>query len=519
MDLQNRVAADEKYAEGVRKRGLNNFFFFAKAICGFDRLTDRFHLDFCQVLQKSGHIRRLWLWPRDHYKSTIVSIAYPLWRLCRDPEETILIAADTSTNAEKKLRKIKSIILESAQIRAFFPEVIPPNTKKTTWSDAAITIPRKGHHAEPSISTVGAGGAVVGQHFTHIILDDIIAKEAAESPTVMESVIRWVDNVESLLVQPYENTIDVVGTRWHHNDIYSHIQNHWPEGNTKGIPNFYTSSELAFWDGPENFDNVLFPELYGGVDNAKNFAMRMARQNPYLWSCNYLNDPQVPEAEFNLMDLKYYTYDADEKNVMFETMSGGAPRVINLANLHIFLTCDPAYSKKKTASFGAITVSGCFPSGEIFLLEAKKGRWGGQGLIKELLATCMKYRAYLKAIGIEATGTQQAFIDDFRKEARRHQIYTVVDSLTPGGMKSKEARIRFNLQKYIAEKRLYIRPEHKDLQAELRQFPLSEEKDLLDSLAYSAEHYWGRSFAMIDLDADNARWEERRKTSSPVTGY
>lgn len=517
---EKQVQVSPEYLKKVRERAKNDLFFFARAICGFDRLNDRFHRDMCRELQLRGAIRRMWLLPRDHYKSTIVANAYPIWRLIRNSEERILIAADTATNAESKLAKIKSIILESPTIRAFFPEIIPPNTNKTTWSDSAITIPRTGHHAEPSISTVGAGGAIVGQHFTHILLDDIVAKEAAESPTVMDSVKRWVDNVESLLVEPYENTIDVVGTRWAHNDIYEHLDRFWPEGNTEGIPNFYTRFELGFWDGLEEHENVLFPELYGGVENAKNFAMRSAKQNPYLWSCNYLNDPQVPEAEFDLEDLRYYEWDHDQHNVMFRTMSGSRPRVINLANLHLYLTCDPAYSKKPGSSHAAIVVSGCFATGEIFILEAYKGRWGGQGLIREIIRMGRKYRAYLKAMGIEATGTQQAFVDDLRKELRRASIYTAVDSLQTGAIRQKEARIRFHLQRYFGDRRVYVQENFADLMRELRQFPLSQDRDLLDAAAYSAQYYWNRHHDFEeDPKKETQKYVDRERTRNRTTGY
>ena len=506
----------QAYVQKTRDEALDNFFFFTRACLGQNKLTDRFHKDMCDELQYVDALRRLWLAPRDHYKSTIVGIAFPLWLLIRDPEERILIAADTANNAEKKLAKIKQLILGSKGIRAFFPEIIPRNVRKTTWSDSEIILPREEAHAEPSISTVGAGGAVVGQHFTRIICDDIIAKEASDSPSVMASVVRWADNLESLLVEPYVHTIDVVGTRWTHDDVYEHLRAHWKDGEDLEDRPFYREFIRSFWTSP---GEPLFPELYGGKKNALDYARRQQKQNAYLWSCHYENDPRSPEAEFQIEDLQSYQWDASKEHVLFEEKD--QTRVIGLAAMTVYMTIDPAYAKERGSSMGAIIVSGCIPSGEIFILEAIKDRWGGQGLIKAVKRMSRKYQAYLRTVGVEATGTQQAWIDDLMKEMRHDGLYVRIESLQPGGKAGKDARIRFQLQKYFGAKRVYITSEMNQLQRELRHFPLSKEKDLLDAAAYSAEHYWNRVVPINkeSNDRELASVAAREATRNSRTGY
>jgi hypothetical protein len=332
----------------------------------------------------------------------------------------------------------------------------------------------------------------------------------------MQSVITWADNVESLLVNPMTDTIDVVGTHWAHSDVYHHLTKHWkPEG-----PEFYYEYKLGFYDGlPEN-ENILFPELYDGIDKAKAFAARMARQNPYLWSCNYLNDPSIPEAEFDLSDVQYYTWDREKRHVLFRSLESEIPRVIPLTHLAIVITCDPAYSKKVTASLGAIIVSGVAVTGECFILEAKSGRWGGQGLIMQLIQMAHKYRGLLRAIGIEATGPQQPFIDDFTKVARNKNVYAPIDSMIPGGMKAKDARIRFNLQQFVGTRRLYVNSEMHELLEEMRKFPMGDTKDLLDAMSYAAEKYWNRAWNVGGGEKESdAAWLARESTKNTTTGY
>jgi len=47
-------------------------------------------------------------WPRDHGKSEIFCISYPLRRICEDPNVRILIVQKTATEAEKTLGVIKA---------------------------------------------------------------------------------------------------------------------------------------------------------------------------------------------------------------------------------------------------------------------------------------------------------------------------------------------------------------------------------------------------------------------------
>ncbi len=515
----------QEYAIDVKEKAREDFFFFTRAILGMDRLTDRFHKDICREIQDLDALRRLWLVPRDHFKSTIIATAFPIWLLIRDPEERILVVADTAGNAEKKLAKIKALIWESQGIRAFFPGIVPANLKKTTWSESEIIIPRKEAHAEASITAVGIGVAVVGAHFTRLILDDTMTREAADSPSIMARAIAWIKGAEDLLVRPYEDTIDVVGTRWTHSDGYEYREEEWGAHKEKtydGRP-FYRSFVRNFW---ESEGAPLFPELYAdkngenGVENALDFARRKKKEDPYLWSCNYENDPRAPEAEFRLEDLRYYEWDKQGEHMYYTAGEGQKPTIIGLSSLDLYLTIDPAWSKKRGSSAAAIVVSGVERTGKVFIVETARGHWGGQGMIREVKRLAGKYRAHLRAVGCEATGTQEAFVEDLRKEMRRSELFTAVDSLLPGSTKSKDERIRFHLQPVIGEGRLYISSEQVELQKELRHFPLGDQKDLLDCCAYGAKEYWKRNVvSREEEDRDEERFKARMATRSKRTGY
>ena len=59
-------------------------------------------------------------WPRDHGKSEIFCISYPLRRICEDPNVRILIVQKTATEATKTLGVIKAELEQNAPLKEFY---------------------------------------------------------------------------------------------------------------------------------------------------------------------------------------------------------------------------------------------------------------------------------------------------------------------------------------------------------------------------------------------------------------
>jgi hypothetical protein len=498
----------------MREDCLKSLYVFAKVVCGFGRFKKPLHKDMCDFLQNDPSLRKLLMAPRDHYKSSVM-MAYLLWRICKNPEERILLAGDTALGSEKKLLKIRQFIEKSEQLRALFPEIVPPDTSKVQWSSGALTVVRKGAHAEPTITAQGTEGARAGAHYTLIICDDVATKEAKDQPSTMKKIVDWMDGTEALLELPYEQQIIVIGTFWAHDDVYEHIRKSW--GSAK-IPNFYKELIYSFFDEE---GEPIFSELYGGRDNAMDFARRMAETNPYLWSANFLNSPQIPDAQFNESDLQYFELSPDREYILYKGFGMDQPNVMPVSSLEVYITVDPAFSKDATASKAAICVSGVSPDGHIFVLESAGVRSGTDKLIDKICEFCFAYEGQLRKVGIEKVGQQQAFIDYLNKEFRRRGIYRRVEPLPPGSTKSKEARIRANLQPYFSQRRLWLRVNQSGLLEEFRKFPLSSMRDELDAMSYAAAYFWQTAGTKNNVKYDDytRQFEAMRDDASQVTGY
>lgn len=276
--LTERTRSDQRARQmldlqELRETYLGSFYAFVKGCLGKDKLTDTFHRPFCDVIVNPPAPKQLVLIPRGFYKTTICSVAYPIWLLCRDPNTTILIASATVTLGQHVLREIKAVFERNAVFRSVFRDRVPEDFTKTKWTETELVIPRTLDGKEPSMQVVGVGGTIVGQHFRVAIFDDLINEKHEASPDEMQKVIDWHEYAMSLLVEPTRDRELVVGTRWAFSDLYSHLVERGQ---------FALYQRAAIEDGV-----ATFPEQFSLAD----LKEIETRQGPYKYSCTPVETP------------------------------------------------------------------------------------------------------------------------------------------------------------------------------------------------------------------------------------
>ena len=214
---------NDRLREDMRAKAKRSTYVMAGVI-GFHDITALLHLQMCNWIDGPGR-RKLGLVPRDHLKTSVWTIANTIRTITCNPNERILLGNETATNAEHFLRRIKAVFEKNTLYQGLFPELIPDFSKLEKWSEREMIIPRDEDFPEATVETIGVGGAVVSRHYTRIKLDDLVGKEASESADVMKKTVDWYQYCESLLVNPMD-TIEVFGTRWSYNDLYSWILEH-----------------------------------------------------------------------------------------------------------------------------------------------------------------------------------------------------------------------------------------------------------------------------------------------------
>jgi hypothetical protein len=193
-----------------------SLYLFSKEACGYQDITKRTHGDTIRVLESEGD-RKLIVLPRGTFKSSLCSVAFPIWRLLKDSNIRILIDSEIYTNSKNFLREIKAH-LESPLLTKVY------GVFKTSdnWNEGEITISqRKKIRKEASITAGGVETEKTGQHYDLIICDDLNSPNNSKTPEARKKVIDHYKYLQAIL-EP-TGTMVVVGTRYADDDIIGWI--------------------------------------------------------------------------------------------------------------------------------------------------------------------------------------------------------------------------------------------------------------------------------------------------------
>lgn len=466
--------------QDLAESGRRNLYFFAKGVLGFRDMSESCHKPFCEFLDHNPSRFKLILMPRGHFKTSVATISRVMQKVVTNPNRRILLANETSTNAERFLSAIRQQAESNKVFRALYSDVIPKDFRKVpAWNNKELYFVRDWRGPEPTVDTIGMTGTMTSRHFTDITVDDPISEEAAKSPSVMQDVITRVDKMFSLMVKPEEDLFELTGTRWALHDVYSYFLG-------KLGHRFAVFARGAIKDG-----QPIFPELIT-LDTLADIRSTIGE---YMFSCLYMNNPRdVANQDFNVDDLKFWRWSADEEHVVLYARDGTIEEIVPTSLLDVTTSVDLAVSETITSDRNAIVTVGTTPQGKAIVLEAWAKRCTPLEVIEHLL--WLKKRYHPRQFGIEGVAYQKAFKYFLKAECERRQEYmTIVElkaipSRRGTGNNTKAMRIR-GLQPVAATGRLYVLPTQHDLRSEMADFPLGEHDDVLDALAHQLTMWQG----------------------------
>lgn len=488
----------------MRRHAILNPYFLAKAILGYTKITPRAHRALCDTIADDSVRRRVFLMPRGHYKTTLTTVTDTIRLIAKNPNTRILIGNEKAENAEGMLTEIKNQFEQNQLFQKLFPELIPPNMNKTTWSTKQILVPRMATWKEPTVDTIGVGGSKVSMHYDHLKLDDLIGEAAFKSPTTMDDTRGWLNRSVSLLVDS-SSRMDLTGTRWTMEDIYVHAIN------KMGFVPFIRKAVVMGPNGPE-------PLLLGdGTPDNPGFTMEFFQNiietDPFQWATQYSNDPyDLLDSDFKQEWLQFYRI-APDGDLRYNDIDGSLC-MQPYEDLTFYAHVDPSMGESENADHSAIVVVGVNSRGQVFIVEAWKRRIDPLGLLEKILEIHARYTP--RAISIEAVAFQKSLQYFVEREARRRGVYLRIEPYRPGTRQNKSARIRNTLQPYFSTGNVYIQSNQIDLLEEYRAFGRTH-PDLMDALAQ------GPGFWKSPLGEDEMQRFKmiRKEMSAPrgVTGY
>lgn len=222
-----------------RQLYLDSFYHFAKYCLGMKDLVPHLHGRMARVLQEPTP-RKLICIPRGTLKSSVGSVAYPIWRLLKNPNLRIVIDSQLYTNSSNFLREIRGHFEINNKFRHLFGDWVGP-----VWNDTELIVSKRTIiKKEASIIASGIGTQKTGQHYDLAILDDLSSYDNCKTPEHAAKVIDHYRLYTSLLDPGGE--LVVIGTRYSEIDIIGFIienELEIPKGDLKKLREVYLEEE------------------------------------------------------------------------------------------------------------------------------------------------------------------------------------------------------------------------------------------------------------------------------------
>lgn len=541
-----------------RMNSFGSLFYFATQVLGKNRFqtnpdpTKNLHFQMCQVVEKDG-LKEVIEIPRGHYKSTVYSECYSIWRALPfgDQDEAymralgygdrfiqwmryvhnqdikILIVSEIIKNAIKLGMRLQGHYSNRPMFRHIFPEIIPDSSciqNNESFHQMRTSEGKAKNEGEGTFDFFGVGSALQSRHYDMVIQDDMVGKEAYESETTMQKTIEY----HQLLVGAFDADVNdggrdndeiVVGNRWSYKDLNSYIRAN------EQYYNFTTHGALGGCCELHPFKVPIFPEGY----NFAKLARYKKRLGSYLFSCQYLNVPINPaEVKFQLKDLRRfewvkdlnYTYeDASPFNrtgvrtrtkvmIHHKVKAGDIEEDIAPRNLKRYLIADPNHSEQKGRCRHAINVTGIAENPRrVYLLDCWAKSCGFDEFIETMFHLAIEVWK-LDEIWLETIAAQKYLkyhMDYLIKERvasdPRYSNLTIKELVTPRTANAKKGRID-GLGPIFERGEFWVNVVGADeFFEEFEAYPAGKLVDVLDTLGYGPQ-VWDFDTNTEDIEKD-----------------
>lgn len=434
-------------------------------------------------------------WPRDHGKSEIFCLSYPLRRICEDPNIRILIVQKTATEAEKTLGVIKTELETNRELKSYYRShwratvghgdianaagqvVGEKGRKEGAWQQRRIYCKRTRRGKDPTVEAVGVGGAITGGHFDIIILDDVEDDENTRTDDRIKGMVEWFTGTIMQLREPHTKII-VVGTlKTNKQDIYNIVLNSpvWDTYRTGAILS-HKLTDIAY-DAIRDPESNMVTGVMVRTPNVRTlwpqkwtpevllFEM-LASPDRAVWIREKCNDLSALAGKIFKRDE--FDYFGAEELAAIQAM-GGFER--------IFQVWDTAYEESKAADWSVCVTAGLFRF-KLYILEVYRAKLELPALKRAIVSQYELWQP--EAVGVEDIGSGKSVLQVLAAETG-----LPLAPISPEG-KDKPARAR-SVTVYTEAKRVLLRSGADWLPAfltELTMFPDDEHDDQVDAFVY-----------------------------------
>ncbi len=445
-------------------------------------------------------------WPRDHGKSEIFCLAYPLRRICEDPNVRILIVQKTATEAEKTLQVIKTELEKNLALKRYYAAhwketvgqrdisnatgaVDREGRKESAWQQRRIYCKRSRVGKDPTVEAVGVGGAITGGHFDVIILDDVEDEENTKTPERLKSLREWFTGTIMQLREPATKLV-VVGTfKTAAQDIYNFILGN-PSWACK-VVSAISSHELSdieyqpIYDGEGVLVDVVVrtpgvKTLWPTRWPIKALLMEMLASIRSIWIREKLNDLRAMSG--SIFKREWFRY----------VERSACPRTFE----QVIQIWDTAFEETQGADWSACVTLG-LAQGLIYVLDVYRAKLEFPALIAQGQSLYARVRP--REVLVEKRASGRSALQVWKCQTRIPLI-----EVDPGG-RDKPARARAITPYYEGKRIVHVAdaPWLEAFEDELTMFPSGANDDQVDALVYGVLRLMTGS---TQLEGKNVDW-------------
>lgn len=368
----------------------------------------------------------LMLWPPEHGKTTLLE-DFVTWKLCTDPEYTILCVSEGQDLTRQMIRRLKLRLEKGGpfpkliqQYGPFEPQTGERRAKTQTWAADRFSV----YHAQSldqrsySFEGVGWTSAIAGRRCKHLHVDDIQSRRSLEHTEKMLGTFK-----QDMISRPGPKGITTInGTRVGSGDFYQRLMEDWDDPDMLTVvafPALVTNNETGELEPLWPYD-----EPTGAGYTMDDLDLMRRKVGEEAWQRNYMQNP---------MDEQHRTFDEDAINSSLDRFRSvgefnGEGTVPN--NAEVWIGVDP--SLHYACAFSVFHVK----HDEMVLLDLveRQDFTKVEQIIGQLEKWCRQYRsnnAKVTTIVIESNAFQKGLVNDARLlELREKYGVQIVPHLT-----------------------------------------------------------------------------------------
>ena len=479
------------------------------------------HYELCNILQDPTPRKRvLWLFPREHAKTTFFTFIYLLWCICYKKKANIVICSDSRAQAQEFLRNIKTELVNNSKLIADFGDLQgrpSPGDDNTIgkWDEQHI-ITSNGVQVKiwsPSSQVRGLQfnqTIVVEDEFGErtvetqilrpdlVVLDDILNDKHVKNKDVRDSLEKWLFQAVINALDSEVGDLCIVGTILHFDDLLNRL---WKDNEkTLGWVKRKTPACVMGEDGVPK--EVLWP----GRWPPEKLLERQQQIGSLAFAKEFLLNPREEEAAY--FSHEWFQFYADD-TVPLEWLDSlwEQRRVVRLPKDLIIVTAiDPNTKDTDKADYTVVMTLGFCPSTRgYYVIEVERTRPSPEQQIMQMIRQALKhgrqYRDdgggwYHQGFVIETIAYQNSIKYWLKKYTEQHGVTDA--RYYERAETSVDKTVRCSVMSPMAEqKRLYLpigmrtNPISKEqtyyypmqwLQDELNDFPMGSYDDGVDAM-------------------------------------